>query len=158
MSYYIVLYCIVMNQNTPNLTNAPVPSPAALDMMVRIIMSQTDMTHDEVISGLERTHYDLKKVIREYMTTSTSTRAVTESTASAAAAAAAAAASTNQLRFSEIRHFMDKSAETFRRNQEITRIHQQVMEKKKQQANGTGTVADTIAVTDADADEIVSKL
>ena len=115
-----------MNQNTPNLSNAPTPSPAALDMMVRIIMSQTDMTHDEVISGLERTHYDLKKVIREYMTTSTSTRAVAESTA--------AASSTNQLRFSEIRNFMDKSAETFRRNQEMTRIHQQVMEKKKQQA------------------------
>ena len=136
-----------MNQNTPNLSNAPVPSPTALDMMVRIIMSQTDMTHDEVISGLERTHYDLKKVIREYMTTSTSTRAVTESTA-AASASASAAASTNQLRFSEIRHFMDKSAETFRRNQEITRIHQQVMEKKKQQA----------ADADAHADEIVSKL
>ena len=122
-----------MNQNTPNLSNAPVPSPAALDMMVQIIMSQTDMTHDEVISGLERTHYDLKKVIREYMTTSTSTRAVAESTA-AAASAASASSSTNQLRFSEIRNFMDKSAETFRRNQEMTRIHQQVMEKKKQQA------------------------
>ena len=122
-----------MNQNTPNLSNAPTPSPAALDMMVRIIMSQTDMTHDEVISGLERTHYDLKKVIREYMTTSTSTSTSAESTAGVASAAAAAV-STNQLRFSEIRNFMDKSAETFRRNQEITRIHQQVMEKKKQQA------------------------
>ena len=111
-----------MNQNTP--TNAPTPSPAALDVMVRIIMSQTDMTHDEVISALERTQYDLKKVIREYMTTSASTSTSTS----------ASAVSTNQLRFSEIRNFMDKSAETFRRNQEITRIHQQVMEKKKQQA------------------------
>ena len=136
-----------MNQNTPNLSNAPTPSPAALDMMVRIIMSQTDMTHDEVISGLERTQYDLKKVIREYMTSSTSAES-TAGVASAAASAAASAVSTNQLRFSEIRNFMDKSAETFRRNQEITRIHQQVMEKKKQQA------------TDADAhvDDIVSKL
>ena len=133
-----------MNQNT--LTNAPTPSPAALDMMVRIIMSQTDMTHDEVISALERTQYDLKKVIREYMTTSTST--------TAAASTAAAAVSTNQLRFSEIRNFMDKSAETFRRNQEITRIHQQVMEKKKQQA--AVAVTDAIAVTDVD--KAVSKL
>jgi len=49
---------------------------------------------------------------------------------------------------------MDKSAETFRRNQEITRIHQQVMEKKKQQV--AVAVADAIAVTDGD--EIVSKL
>ena len=135
-----------MNQNTPNLSNAPTPSPAALDMMVRIIMSQTDMTHDEVISALERTHYDLKKVIREYMTTSASTTA--SASASASASTSTSAVSTNQLRFSEIRNFMDKSAETFRRNQEITRIHQQVMEKKKQQA------------TDADAhvDDIVSKL
>jgi len=125
-----------MNQNT--LTNAPVPSPAALDMMVRIIMSQTDMTHDEVISALERTQYDLKKVIREYMTSGASTSTSTSTSA----------ASTNQLRFSEIRNFMDKSAETFRRNQEITRIHQQVMEKKKQQA--------AVAITDVD--EIISKL
>jgi hypothetical protein len=29
---------------------------------------------------------------------------------------------------------MDKSAETFRRNQEMTRIYQHVMEKKNQQA------------------------
>jgi aspartate oxidase len=133
-----------MNQNTP--TNAPTPSPAALDVMVRIIMSQTDMTHDEVISALERTQYDLKKVIREYMTTSASASASTSTSTSASAV------STNQLRFSEIRNFMDKSAETFRRNQEITRIHQQVMEKKKQQA----TVADAIAVTDVD--EAVSNL
>ena len=116
-----------MNQNTTNLSNAPVPGPAALDMMVRIIMSQTDMTHDEVISALERTQYDLKKVIREYMA-SGATATTTET------ATTTAAASTNQLRFSEIRNFMDKSAETFRRNQEMTRIHQQVMEKKKQQA------------------------
>jgi hypothetical protein len=149
-----------MNQNTP--TNAPNPSPAALDMMVKIIMSQTDMTHDEVISALERTQYDLKKVIREYMTSGASTSASASASASAsttaAASNAAAAVSTNQLRFSEIRNFMDKSAETFRRNQEIARIHQQVMEKKKQQA----AVAETIAVADAiavtDGDEIVSKL
>jgi hypothetical protein len=108
-----------MSENT---TNAP--SPAALDMMVRIIMSQTDMTHDEVISALDRTQYNLKQVIREYMT----------SGSEASGASSAAAVSTNQLRFSEIRNFMDKSAETFRRNQEMTRIYQQVMEKKKQQA------------------------
>jgi DNA replication protein DnaD len=93
-------------------------------MMVRIIMSQTDMSHDEVISALERTQYNLKQVIREYMT----------SGSASGSASGAAAVSTNQLRFSEIRNFMDKSAETFRRNQEMTRIYQQVMEKKKQQA------------------------
>lgn len=112
-----------MNENQT--TN--VPGPAALDMMVRIVMSQTDMAHDEVIAALERTQYNVKQVIREYMRSG-------PLSAAASAAAASAAVSTNQLRFSEIRHFMDKSAETFRRNQEMTRIYQQVMEKKKQQA------------------------
>ena len=107
---------------------ASAPSPASLDLMIRIIMSQTEMPHDEVVSALERTNYDLKKVIREYMTSGASSS--TESTA----AAASSSVSANQLRFSEIRNFMDKSDETYRRNQEMTRIYQQVMEKKKQQA------------------------
>ena len=114
-----------MSENTANAASngvAPNPSPAALDMMVRIIMSQTDMTHEDVISALERTQYDLKKVIREYMTSGSPSTAAPSS------------ASANQLRFSEIRNFMDKSAETFRRNQEMTRIYQEVQEKKKQQA------------------------
>lgn len=121
-----------------NITKVPIPSPAALDMMVHIIMSQTEMTHDEVISALERTNYDLKRVIREYMTSGV-----------AASTATATAASTNQLRFSEIRNFMDKSAETFRRNQEMTRIYQQVMEKKKQQslASDTSDTSDAAMTT-----------
>ena len=102
-------------------TPTPTPSPAALDMMTRIIMSQTDMSHEEVVLALERTKYDLKRVIREYMTSGS------------AESSTASAVSANQLRFSEIRNFMDKSAETFRRNQEMSRIYQQVMEKKKQQ-------------------------
>ena len=47
--------------------SAPVPSPAVLDTMVKIIMSQSDMTHERVVSELERTNYDLKRVIRDYM-------------------------------------------------------------------------------------------
>ena len=118
-----------MNENTTN-----VPSPAALDMMVRIIMSQTDMTHEDVIAALDRTQYNLKQVIREYMTSGSGSGA-------ASTTAAAAAVSTNQMRFSEIRNFMDKSAETFRRNQEMTRIYQQVQEKKKQQAETAAAAA-----------------
>jgi hypothetical protein len=114
-----------MNENPT--TN--VPGPAALDMMVRIVMSQTDMAHHEVISALERTQYNVKQVIREYMRSGH-----VAASAAAAASSSTATVSTNQLRFSEIRHFMDKSAETFRRNQEMTRIYQQVMEKKNQQA------------------------
>ena len=115
-----------MNENTTN-----VPSPAALDMMVRIIMSQTDMTHEDVIAALERTQYNLKQVIREYMTSGSGSGA---EASGVAVSSSAAPVSTNQMRFSEIRNFMDKSAETFRRNQEMTRIYQQVQEKKKQQA------------------------
>ena len=84
-------------------------------------------THEDVIAALDRTQYNLKQVIREYMTSGSGSGA-------ASTTAAAAAVSTNQMRFSEIRNFMDKSAETFRRNQEMTRIYQQVQEKKKQQA------------------------
>lgn len=133
IQYYTVLYCIVMSDNITHASkdapaSAPAPSPASLDLMIRIIMSQTEMPHDEVVSALERTNYDLKKVIREYMTSGVST--TTESTA----VEASSSVSANQLRFSEIRNFMDKSDETYRRNLEMTRIYQQVMEKKKQQA------------------------
>jgi gas vesicle protein len=101
-------------------------------MMIRIVMSQTEMTHDEVAEALQRTNYDLKKVIREYMT---------GTVAGAGAGAGAGSMSTaptsaNQLRFAEIRNFMDRSVETFRRNQEISRIYQEVAEKKKQAAAG----------------------
>ena len=128
--YNIVLYCIVMSENSTPTQKTASPSPAALDMMTRIIMSQTDMSHEEVILALERTNYDLKKVIREYMTSGSGS-------GSESGSGSGSSVSVNQLRFSEIRNFMDKSAETFRRNQEMTRIYQQVMEKKKQQQEQT---------------------
>jgi hypothetical protein len=56
-----------VEKDTP-VGHAPVPSPAVLDTMVKVIMGQTEMTHEEVISALERTNYDLKKLIRDYMT------------------------------------------------------------------------------------------
>lgn len=122
------------SQGSPT-TQIPGPSPAALDMMIRIVMSQTDMTNDEVVEALQRTNYDLKKVIREYMTgTIAGTGAGTGSMSTAPTSA-------NQLRFSEIRNFMDRSVETFRRNQEISRIYQEVAEKKKQAASGAAAGA-----------------
>ncbi len=48
--------------------HALVPSPAVLDTMIKVIMGQTEMTHEEVVAALERTNYDLKRVIRDYMT------------------------------------------------------------------------------------------
>jgi hypothetical protein len=98
------------------------PSPATLDTMIRIVMSQTEMTHDEVVEALQRTNYDLKMVIRQYIAGPGAGPGSTSTVPTSA----------NQLRFSEIRNFMDKSVETFRRNQEISRIYQEVMEKKKQ--------------------------
>ncbi len=45
----------------------PVPSAAVIDTMTKVIMSQTDMTEEQVKTALEHTNYDLKRVIREYM-------------------------------------------------------------------------------------------
>jgi hypothetical protein len=111
--------------------SAPVPSPAVLDTMVKIIMSQSDMTHERVVSELERTNYDLKRVIRDYMRGSGgSDSAGCDGVNDTAAAAAASTASANQLRFSEIRNFMDKSSEMYYRRKEMERIYNEVLEKK----------------------------
>lgn len=99
---------------------APVPSPAVLDTMVKVIMGQTEMTHEEVVTALERTDYDLKRVIREYMRGSSETQAT-----------CASSNSTNQLRFSEIRNFMDTSDQLYYRRQEMAKIYNQVLERKK---------------------------
>ena len=104
--------------------SAPVPSPAVLDTMVKIIMSQTEMSHELIVSELERTNYDLKRVIRDYMRGDSNDNSVSVSET----------CSSNQLRFSEIRNFMDKSSEMYYRKQETTRIYNEVLEKKKQMA------------------------
>jgi hypothetical protein len=99
--------------------------------MVKIIMSQSDMTHERVVSELERTNYDLKRVIRDYMRGSGgSDSAGCDGVNDTAAAAAASTASANQLRFSEIRNFMDKSSEMYYRRKEMERIYNEVLEKK----------------------------
>jgi hypothetical protein len=114
--------------STPTATGtAPIPSPAVLDTMVRVIMGQTEMTHEEIVSALERTNYDLKRVIREYIQgTGTVTGTVTGT-----GTGANYAISTNQLRFSEIRSFMDKSDAMYYRRQEMNKIYNEVLEKKK---------------------------
>ncbi len=116
-----------MSEQTPVSApvSAPVPSPAVIDTMTRVIMSQTEMTEDQVKTALEHTNYDLKRVIREYMRGSTSEpNPVTP-------ASTPHSTSTNQMRFSEIRNFMDRSAEQYYRRQEITKIYNQVLERKK---------------------------
>ena len=109
-----------------------VPPPGVLDTMIRVIMGQTEMTHEEVVSALERTNYDLKRVIREYMNASTSASTSATNTPS----------STNQLRFSEIRSFMDKSDLMYYRRKEMDRIYNEVLERKKAEA-AAAAVAET---------------
>lgn len=119
-----------MSTSAPTVS-APAPSPAVLDTMVKIIMSQTDMSHERVVTELERTNYDLKRVIRDYMRGgSDNTVAVNVNHSHNESASAAAVASTNQLRFSEIRNFMDKSSEMYYRRKEMERIYNEVLEKK----------------------------
>jgi hypothetical protein len=122
-----------------------VPPPGVLDTMVRVIMGQTEMTHEEVVSALERTNYDLKRVIREYMTDGQ------DATSTATATATATLSSTNQLRFSEIRGFMDKSDLMYYRRKEMNRIYNEVLERKKAEAAADAEAAET-------ADAAVSKL
>jgi hypothetical protein len=121
-------------------SNAPVPSPAVIDTMTRVIMSQTDMTEEQVKAALEHTNYDLKRVIREYMRADSST-----------SSAMAAATSTNQMRFAEIRNFMDKSSQEYYRRQEMTKIYNEVLERKKAAAAAAAAAAaEATATTDTE--------
>ena len=121
---------------------APTPSPAVLDTMVRVIMSQTEMTEEEIKTALEHSNYDLKRVIREYMRGD----AVTPELASNNTASS----STNQLRFSEIRNFMDTSSQQYYRRQEMQKVYNEVLEKKK--------AAAASAQASAQASDATSKL
>jgi len=114
-------------------------------------MGQTEMTHEEVVSALERTNYDLKRVIREYMTDGQ------DATATATATATSTLSSTNQLRFSEIRGFMDKSDLMYYQRKEMTRIYNEVLERKK--AAAAAAVAQTGETTvETTVESPVSKL
>jgi len=117
---------------------ASVPSPAVLDTMVKVIMAQTEMTHEEVVGALERTNYDLKRVIREYMGGG-GNDATTKATS-------VSSSSMNQLRFSEIRQFMDTSDQMYYRRQEMTKIYNQVLERKKAEAEAAAAAAAGAAV------------
>ena len=116
--------------------SAFVPSPAVIDTMVRIILSQTEMTEEEIKTALEQTNYDLKRVIREYMSGTDTAVSVAPPTTTTTAAN-----STNQLRFSEIRNFMDKSDEQYYRRQEMQKIYNDVLERKKAAAAAAASAA-----------------
>lgn len=138
--------------------SALTPSPGVIDTMTRVIMSQTDMTEEQVKTALEHTNYDLKRVIREYMRgESVETVTAKDMTNSTADAKANTTMSANQMRFSEIRNFMDKSAQQYYRQQEMTKIYNQVMERKKAEAAQAATAAAT-AEKETVTSETTSKL
>jgi 3-oxoacyl-[acyl-carrier-protein] synthase III len=60
-------------------------------------------------------------------------------------------ASANQLRFSEIRNFMDKSSEMYYRRKEMERIYNEVLEKKKHMAAAAAEAAAAAAAPQAEA-------
>ena len=155
-AYYNILLIMSAEKDSaqPATAAISVPPPGVLDTMVRVIMGQTEMTHEEVVSALERTNYDLKRVIRDYMTASTSTSTSTSATDTPS--------STNQLRFSEIRSFMDKSDLMYYRRKEMNRIYNEVLERKKAEAAARAAtaavaVAETTETTET-TETAVSKL
>ncbi len=120
----------------------PVPSAAVIDTMTKVIMSQTDMTEEQVKTALEHTNYDLKRVIREYMRGGSVEMATVKDVPSLNATVTSSM-STNQMRFSEIRNFMDRSAQQYYRQQEMTKIYNQVLERKKAEAAAAAAAKDT---------------
>lgn len=141
--------------------SALTPSPGVIDTMTRVIMSQTDMTEEQVKTALEHTNYDLKRVIREYMRgESVETVTAKDMTNSTSDAKANTTMSANQMRFSEIRNFMDKSAQQYYRQQEMTKIYNQVMERKKAEAAQAAQAATAAATAEKETvtSETTSKL
>lgn len=134
---------------------APPPSPAVLDTMVRVIMGQTEMTHDEVVKALEQTNYDLKRVIRQYIHGGSNV-----GSGSGSSTSTSNTSSTNQLRFSEIRNFMDKSDALYYRRQEMTKIYNHVLERKKAAATAAAAneMASTSSSTSSSSSNTESKL
>lgn len=113
--------------NTNN--NKSCPNEAQINCYLQIVKGQTDMSEEEILVSLKEHNYDIVKVVRAYIKSGKTTQP-----AEVEAINNAALQSVNQMRFNEIRHFMDKAADSFRRNQEMNRIYQQVMEKKKAHA------------------------
>jgi len=135
--------------NNPSINTAPEsneqtpvrsgPSESHIHLYVQIVKGQTDMPEEDIIESLKRHNYDIVKVVREYIKggcegNGNGNGSETERVMDNSKHMQNVQPSTNQLRFNEIRSFMDKASESFRKNQEMNRIYQHVMEKKKAQA------------------------
>lgn len=120
------------------------PSESHIHLYVQIVKGQTDMPEEDIIDSLKRHNYDIVKVVREYIKGDCEGKgkgSETEQVVDDSKQMQNVQLSTNQLRFNEIRSFMDKASESFRKNQEMNRIYQHVMEKKKAQAAAAAAAA-----------------
>lgn len=141
------------------------PSEAQIQCYVQVVRGQTDMSDDDILVSLKEHNYDILKVIRSYITgvkrdaskkdDKAENGADSENAQASVPAIERNMQSVNQLRFNEIRNFMDTAAESFRRNQEMNRIYNQVMEKKKMMAAmaAAKTVSESAAAAAAAAPE-----
>lgn len=152
------------------------PSEAQLQCYIQVIRGQTDMSDDDIVVSLKEHNYDMLKVIRSYINggkrnttngdkpadnNNNNNENATGSDSDAGAKKAPViernVQSVNQMRFNEIRNFMDNAAESFRRTQEMNRIYNQVMEKKKTMAAAATTSATAAAATTATSAAAVSE-
>jgi hypothetical protein len=135
------------------------PSDAQLQCYIQVIRGQTDMSDDDILVSLKEHNYDMLKVIRSYIngvksnTTKGDKPADNEKASDDTANTLSSPViernvqSVNQMRFNEIRNFMDNAAESFRRTQEMNRIYNQVMEKKKTMAAMAAAATATATAT-----------
>jgi len=153
------------------------PSEAQLQCYIQVIRGQTDMSDDDIVVSLKEHNYDMLKVIRSYINggkrnttngdkpadnnNNNNNENATGSDSDAGAKKAPViernVQSVNQMRFNEIRNFMDNAAESFRRTQEMNRIYNQVMEKKKTMAAAATTSATAAAAAATTAATSVSE-
>ena len=139
------------------------PCEAQIQCYIQVIRGQTDMSDEDILVSLKEHNFDMLNVIRSYITgvKSNNTKGDKPSDNEKAMDTDATEVpviernmqSVNQLRFNEIRNFMDTAAESFRRTQEMNRIYNQVMEKKKTMAAmaAAKTVSESAAATAAAA-------
>jgi hypothetical protein len=120
--------------DTPVVPKLREPSEVQIQCYVQVIRGQTDMSDEDILVSLKEHNYNILNVIRSYITGVKSgiakkgDKATSETDEPAPAPAPAIERNTqsvNQLRFNEIRNFMDTAAESFRRNQEMNRIYNQ---------------------------------
>lgn len=128
------------------------PNEAQINCYLQIVKGQTDMSEEDILVSLKEHNYDIVKVVRAYIKDGKTT----QPEEAADTVNKTTTQSVNQMRFNEIRNFMDQAADSFRRNQEMNRIYQQVMEKKKAHAAAAAAASAASASGAADSHEMTN--